>query len=479
MPLDADLGWHLKYGEYFYTHLTPLRDNIYSTMMTGYKWPNSSWITDITSYTAYQIGGFQSLSFLSALTVTATFFFIAKAFKLTFLKQAIFFPILLFLLEPVNNVSFRGQQLSLLFLAILLFLLNSFNKSVFSKKIKRAYFIPLLFLIWVNTHGEYLLGIGVMGIWILGKMIESIILYRFRNINDEKTSLPNRSLKNVFYDFRFWITIMIFSLIATLIDPFGIAIYHEALTHIGNPNLKDVVEYLPFKEFSLDWRNIFLTGSLLLFGVMLLVLNGKFIKTIPNILVVFCLFIFALSIKRFAWPFYYTTPAVLGAILEFDRRNNLWSRTVGVGIIIFSFTLLFLNRNPISVLGKMNWNIYCNSYIDCSPSSAEFLKKTKIKKPLWTNYNWGGWIIWNYPTIKPSIDGRMHLWRDKTGYSAFEEYYPLEQNLKDIDKSGYNTVYAWRAKPIITRLNELVREGKWRYLYIDSSAVIAERISFQ
>jgi hypothetical protein len=80
---DPDLGWHLKYGEYFYQHGSLLRDNTFSTMMPNFHWANTSWLTDIISYTTYHLGGLFGLSLLGAFVVTMTFYFFAKAAKMT------------------------------------------------------------------------------------------------------------------------------------------------------------------------------------------------------------------------------------------------------------------------------------------------------------------------------------------------------------------------------------------------------------
>src|SRR3984957_2939748 len=111
-PSDPDLGWHLKYGQYFWHTGKLLRDNIFSTMMPNFHWANTSWLTDIISYTAYHLGGLFGITMLGALVVALTFFFFAKAFNLSLWEQAIVFPLVLYLEEPVNSISFRGQQLS-------------------------------------------------------------------------------------------------------------------------------------------------------------------------------------------------------------------------------------------------------------------------------------------------------------------------------------------------------------------------------
>src|SRR6185312_3486924 len=74
-PADPDLGWHLKYGEYFWQHGAVLRDNTFSTMMTEFHWANTSWLTDIIGFLIYHFGGFLGLTIAGALIVTVTFYF--------------------------------------------------------------------------------------------------------------------------------------------------------------------------------------------------------------------------------------------------------------------------------------------------------------------------------------------------------------------------------------------------------------------
>src|SRR5256885_13594743 len=117
-PSDPDLGWHLKYGEYFWGHHEILRENIFSTMMPLYHWANTDWGTDVLTYLVYHFGGFLGLSVLSSLLGTSTFYFFSRAGKLRLWDQALLFPLLLYLEQPVHVISFRGQLLSLFFLGV-------------------------------------------------------------------------------------------------------------------------------------------------------------------------------------------------------------------------------------------------------------------------------------------------------------------------------------------------------------------------
>jgi len=147
-PDDPDLGWHLKYGEYFFRHGTILRDNTFSTLMPNYHWANGSWGTDVISYLVIHFAGFFGLTILSACIVTLTFYFIAKTAKFTILDQVFFFPLLLYIEQLPNSFSFRGQQITMLFIVILFWLISQYMAYVaHGANKKRGSINPLFFTI--------------------------------------------------------------------------------------------------------------------------------------------------------------------------------------------------------------------------------------------------------------------------------------------------------------------------------------------
>ena len=141
----------------------------------------------------------------------------------------------------------------------------------------------------------------------------------------------------------------------------------------------------------------------------------------------------------------------------------------------------------------MSWLSYCQKYIHCSDTALDYLTVFDPEglRPEWANqlttppageagnlltyYGWGGYMIWKYPQVKPSIDGRMTLWRDESNYSAFADYYAYEQNTSDIENSAYDTVLMYNQKPLYNRLNQLVDQGKWQKVYEDKFAGVFVR----
>lgn len=480
LPSDPDLGWHLKYGQYFWQHGQLLRNNTFSTMMPNYHWANTSWLTDIISFTALNLGGFLGLTILGALVVTLTFYFFAKATNMTLWEQTIVFPLILYLEEPINVISFRGQQIVLLCIGILFYLI-----SLYEKKPKVLWFIVPLFWVWIDIDGEFLLGYALflswIGLYIIKKVSEKIFVLGQKN---EKTPIwfgfTFTKLKNAFLEEKkeigFLCFIAFLSILATLVNPFGYGLYLDAFSHIGNPLLKDIGEYLPFTMYSQGWWNQIFVGIALVFGLFILIFRGKFMEIFPILGGGLILFLLSLQVLRYAWPAYYLLFPLLAMTASFLKPDGKKITQQASAILLFIFLgIAIWVRLPFTQFLNYNWDKYClNQVLPCSSESAEFMINHGYNHDIFSLYGWGGWLIWNYPQIKPTIDGRMHLWV-QNGYSAFTDYYSIEQNLKDIDSTKYDVAYMSPSKPVYKRLIQLTREGKWDLVYQDKFAGIFVR----
>lgn len=459
IPQDPDLGWHLKYGEYFFQHGQILRDNTFSTQMPDFKWANSSWGTDLIAYLVFNSFGFLGLTIVGAIVVTLTFYFFSKVANLTLWDQTLLFPLLLFFENPVNSVSFRGQLLSILLLGIMFYLIVLYQ----TQKSRKIFFIVPLFLVWINIHGQSVLGLLLFTAWIM------IYLAMTYLTND-------RSFNVLFRETKTLGMVLLLTVAVTLINPFGTGIYFNALTHFGNPQLQYIAEYLPFDDLSVPWWNQIVVGILLIFGFMFLFFTDQHRKNLPLLGIISILYGLAFLVRRYAWSLYYLTLAILKPLSEFFKPQTVKNQQISALVILILSILIALSlKNPLTQFTNMSWDKFCQDYQGCSREATQFLIDHKLTENLLTFYDWGGWLIWNYPEIKPSIDGRMHLWKDEKGYSAFEKYYPLEQNFKDVDKSKYDVVLMSPKKPTYARLIELVKKKKWRLEYEDDYAGIFVR----
>lgn len=458
-PYDPDLGWHLKYGEYFVRNYQILRENIFSTEMADYHWVNSSWITDIISYLMFSNFGFLGLSILAAFVITLTFFVFAKASKLDFFDKSLIFPILLYLMHPLNSVSFKGQLFSLLFLGFLVYLFHNFEEN----KSKAIFLSVPLFVLWSNLHGQFILGLGVFAVLVFLYFIKLIIT----RVGKSEIVENGKYLVPAFF----------LSAFAVLINPFGASVYSEALKHFGNPWQKFIYEWLPTEELSVDWWKQLGAGLTIFLGLVYLIFSGQFKKKITS-LIVLPFYLLSFLVRRYLWTSYYLSVALMQPMANFFKpETKKWADRLG-GTILIIYMLVVVNFfNPFEHTRNMGWGKYCQQFIHCSEDGSKFLaeNRSQYSGELLTFYDWGGFLIWNYPQFKPSIDGRMHLWKDENGYSAFASYYPLEQNIRDIDNSKYDVVFMSPTKPMYDRLEQLVLQNKWRLVYEDDYSGIFVR----
>lgn len=479
-PIDTDLGWHLKYGEYFFEHGKILRDNIFSSEMTSFRWINHSWLSDIVTYFVYHHLGFLGVSVIGALTVVGMLFFISKASSLTAWQKTFLFPLTLYFMEPLNKVSFRAQLVTLMFTCCTYFIFSKFKEG----SVKYLFFLPLLFLIWVNFHGGFIQGLGLFILWSGILVVTRFIEYKTGGtkvlISDSLPALLRKTMQagTCFRKYIFLFLSIITTLLVTLVNPFGISIYGEALHHFGNPLAQYIIEWTSYDAYTIYWWRLLSWGLYIGVATFILFRNKKLKDYIPELLPLILIFLLSFSARRYTWTLLLLSVPIikyLDSIISVSsiKKINIIYTLVFSGIILYSLYLKFLTPFGITNLG---WENYCK-YTSCSSAGVEFLKKVPYKN-LYTAYDWGGWLIWNYPQIMPSVDGRMSFWRDQKGYSAFENNFYLEQNILDINQSRYDTVYISQYKPIYKRMKELVADNKWELLYEDRFSAIFKREFF-
>ena len=459
-PCDPDLGWHLKYGEYFFQHHAILRTNIYSSMFPGYHWTNSSWATDLLTYAVFHRYGFLGLSILAAFIITLTAVILSRACRLDFWQQAIVFPVFLFFENFFIQASFRGQLLTFLGYAILCFLLIRFEES----RSKSIWLLIPLFTLWSNFHGSFILGLVLLLQWISITQIRDICV-AWRQHNPIPISVSIRLL-----------VVLIMAMAATLINPFGTRIYIEAFHHSNSPALHIIQEWAPIEPLSTLWYQFIAWLLLLALALIQLAKQKKFLQRLPWMAMTMVLVALSYSSRRYYFLLILISFPVIEVIFRtFKPPQERLANSIAALILILMGIYFVSMKIPNLRLMSMNWNRYCFELRGFSPTAADVLKKANPPGILFTTYELGGWLIWKYPEIKPCIDGRMHLWRDEKGHSAALYYGLIDTNILDIDKSVFNSAFVLPGKNVTMRLFQLTREGRWELLYRDQYALIFVR----
>ncbi len=408
---DPDWGWHYRYGEYLLNNHQLLYKDIFSWTMAGYQWINPSWLYDPILYLIYSTGGFFALSVAGALITVLTFHFMLSRINLPMWLKGVFAVFFIWMTRVVSWQGLRSQMIPYLFYALLIGILmrDSQKKSVIVK-------LPLLFLLWANAHGSFTIGLVVC----IGFLIGHGIL-RFLHKSD--------------FSVKPLAIALIFSLCATLINPFGLHIYTEVFKHVDSKIVRSISEWNPIAYHPTCLACHFI-GSYTAFVVIVFLLRHS-LDDLPWILAIAPIFYLSLTARRFVPTLAVVSMTILGMFFQkyqWIKESNIgtWLFLFGtIGSIVFAIVILFPKYN----LTLNSFEEYCKRMssfsISCSEKLTTFIKANPPKGRGINFYGWGGYFIGRGVPMKLFIDGRMTVW-EKNGYSAYREYEAIKNG--DMEK---------------------------------------------
>jgi hypothetical protein len=414
-------------GNYFLAHGIPNKD-IFTYTASSFSWVDHEWLSDIIVSLLNKIGGYNLIAIFCAVLWTLAVFITSKKNK----------SIYLVLLSLITFLSFAGIRTivwSILGLAVVI--------NVTAMKSNKKYFLlPLIFLIWSNLHGSFLIGILYL-VFI---------------------AIKNRSLK-------MFITTAI-SLCLTLINPYFINLYVEIFRTMLDVELKNQIsEWQPFSIPTICWPYI------ILWIMSIFVVNFDFYKKNKRLfpfLFEIILFIASLSSVRM-------TPLFIVASFNgiYDRFHDLRrtipnkldiSQKVAVIGMVVIYTLFSIG----SAVLYYKDGISLDKEATYPKQVVKYIQKNNLCTigNIFNHYNYGGYLIWKLPEHKYYIDGRMPSWKDgNTKY--FDEYDKILKNESYQTKQfkKYNIVCAIVPNDESDFINSLVRQN-WLKIQHDDSVLL-------
>ena len=159
---DPDVWWHLKVGATLLsTHRWPSTDP-YSFTAHGSPWIAYEWLGEVLLAAVYRAWGLQGLMALN-LTLAGAILLALYAFatlrcrnsKAAFVVCAVSLPLIYL------SCTLRPQMLGYLLLVLTLIALERFRQG----RPGALWLLPLLFLVWVNTHGSFVIGLGALAVY--------------------------------------------------------------------------------------------------------------------------------------------------------------------------------------------------------------------------------------------------------------------------------------------------------------------------
>jgi hypothetical protein len=357
--------------------------------------------------------------------------------------------VLFCLANPSFNM--RPQMLGYLFLVLTLIALELFRQG----KQWGIWFLPPLLLVWVNTHGSFIIGLGV----VLVYLVCGLKGFRVGAVEAKQWTAKERiRLECVFG----------LCLAVLPITPYGtkLAAYPFDMAFSQPINVANVSEWvaMPFNQlmgkmflalvlslfiarmaFDLKWR----LEELVLFlgGVVMACLHLRFI----------------LLFVPFFIPLAATTLA--GWLPRYDRKKDKY---VLNGVLMAGVIVAMVHYFPSR--GFLDKKVADNFPV----KTVEYVQQHRVAGPMLNSYGFGGYLIWSLGREeRVFIDGRGDLYEHGGVLSDYLHITQLEPGALTILRNyGIRSCVLDRHAPLATLLAAL---PNWEKVYTDNVSVLYVR----
>lgn len=474
--LDPDFGWHVRMGNYILENGIPATDP-FSYTMPSFPFVDHEWLTNIGIYSLYYYLGYPSISILFLGMWIGTVYITTKntagrklSGMFSFGNRLLFNTILM---SGFIFIYFgvRPQVLSWFFISLLLY--GLLNASVWQRF---RFLVPLFFLLWANIHASFAAGLVTYAFFFVLQFI------RMKKIAVVET-----------------LAILV-SFMITFINPYGVRIWGEVWMQLSDTSLRWTIS---------EWQPTFYIFNpffMVLFPLSLSIFwkQRKALKLEERGLYLAYLIQGSLTARHAPLWMLVTIPLLWVALNDYyyktlvkipfaPSRFSAFTKAVTGGLFI-TFIVFTMYRWILGGFDSKNTFYPINA--------VSYLTENLPNGNIFSDYGWGGYLIWKLPQKKVFIDGRMPSWRweknsqtesnyamrdydailsnEKPYKTPFENYH-IDTVLLPLQKDGQTLLNHYFHKVSIimntaeknqfSLYDQLVKDN-WQVVYEDNIAII-------
>jgi hypothetical protein len=453
---DGDLAAHIRIGREILSHGQIPVHSLVSVTATSDPFVAHAWLSEVIFAGLFALGGLAMITVFAALIIAATHASVAR-FLTSRGVDARWAVAAAFVSLSVSSTHWlaRPHMFSLLGTALTLYLLESRGKW-------RVASCAVLFAAWSNLHGGWLFGLGMIGAWVAGALIESML---DRARRDEWRQRASRDAG-----------LLAVAIVSVHANPYGWKIFPEVLGGALNPSLaRQMAEFLP-PDFLTLAPLPFVLGAVL--SVVLLVISRQRMSVPHLILLLACL---ALGVRSFramalfgvsAWPLVALHAArtwpqgrrrfpLFNEVARLDpfTRPGLYALPVAIGLL-----LVGLNSGRIDGAQVIRDDFSPRIFPVAAVAKAQ---SAGLNDPVFESWAWGGYIMYAWPGAKLIVDPLEFSDSTVAAFARIDRVEPGWQG--ELDRWKIRTVLIRPSTPLDTALSG---SSRWQTFYRDSTAVI-------
>lgn len=470
--LDQDTWWHLRAGQWMIENRQILTHDLFSYTRNGESWRYPGWIVEIPMAAIVQTLGLGGLNLASGLLITAALTFLLATIRGNLLLRAF----LVIFVAIVSSVywSARPHLITFLFAALFLYLLElGANRGFRHFRKPLGVLLPILMFVWVNSHGGFIVGFLLFGIYFLEALVHELL-----RLSRERLALRN-VIRNK--DLQAFVGIgLLMGLLANL-NPLGAEIFFYPFRTVSIQALEQYIQEWQSPNFHELNMQPFLW---LIIGLLFVSVISKKRWLLRDFLLVSTFFYMALMAARNIALFALVAALPISRLLaDFDPsrilRESATSRSTPsiqtstehpkLNLVIVGILLIGCIYRSIEAYSPKNMEDY---FLETYPVRAiEYLREKKPPGQLLNSYNWGAYLLWVLPEYPVFVDGRTDLYNDEILDQWFQVVYA---------KDGWEHVLErWQIRIILMEkewiMAKYVQQYGWCQRYQDEVAIILEK----
>jgi hypothetical protein len=480
-----DFWWHLKAGELIVTHGAIPRTDLFSFTAAGRTFVLQNWLAEVLYYVGYRIGDFPLLIALNAGLLVAA---LVPVYHLCYeacgrLRLSVL-AASLFALTLALFGNMRPQVFSFVLLAAFYWVLSGYR----DRRRDLLWALPPLMVLWVNLHGAFVLGLGLIALFLGCEAVRRLIH------GPRSDTLSPGELRRLGL-------ILTLTAFATLVNPETYKVYAYVRAVQADPGSQ---------LFVTEWqapRIDRLEGILIFYGPffasLLVLLYARHRPSLTELALFLGFAIFALTARRNGvWFVLIVSPIVarylptlsgldtLTSLRRFDFINGLVQRLerrkkdtaaprYGLNALIAGSMLAITvilspwvyPRLGIEQLGTALWEAK-------TPVGAmDYIQEHGLQGNIFHPQVYGDYLIWRlWPQQRSFFDGRVHLF----GESLVRDYLLVFHDPHWEERlARYDIRYLLLEKDD-DKSQRMIEDARtspdWRLLYEDELSVLFERV---
>lgn len=434
IEFDQDLGRHLLLGGIIIDNFSVPQVNLLSYTHSTYPFINSHWLAEVVFAAVGNITALLWLKvviFISAFTLTlVTAYKYSKSLWATALCFVFLAPVLL------ERTEIRPEIFSFLFTAIFLYILLLKNKL--------WWLLPIIELIWVNTHIYFFLGPALSLIFLQRKQWYVPLIIALATLVNPNFISGALFPLSVFGNYGY-----------SIVENQHIFFLYQV---ISNPNINYFFIAISFALVVLlfsQWRKI----SLSQFAWLSL-------SVLPFI-----------AIRNFPLFFLLELPIISYLLASGKLRLEKYGRYIIIAAIV-----LTLIRTGRLVTNEYYYTVSSNKSFgsevkESGKGAMDFVLASNLEGPIFNSFDNGSYITYRaYPKLKVFVDGRPEAYPKE----FFQEVYiPMQLNpevFENVDSQiDFKTVIFFHTDGTTWGqqfLTDIVKNPRYRMVYLDSATVV-------